>query len=66
MRPLFELITYAVHPPEGKLENPFLMHVATIAYDDYVGRQACGRILEGTVKKGQSIIHIDEKGKQNK
>jgi GTP-binding protein len=66
MRPLFELITYAVHPPKGSLDNPFLMHVSTIAYDDYVGRQACGRILEGTIKKGQQIIHIDEKGTETK
>lgn len=66
MRPLFELITYAVHSPNGNLENPFLMHVSTIAYDDYVGRQACGRILEGTIKKGQPVIHIDEKGTETK
>lgn len=66
MRPLFELIAYAVHPPKGSLENPFLMHVSTIAYDDYVGRQACGRILEGTIKKGQVVIHIDDKGKETK
>lgn len=66
MRPLFELITYAVHAPKGSLENPFLMHVSTIAYDDYVGRQACGRIMEGTIKKGQSVIHIDENGKETR
>jgi GTP-binding protein len=66
MRPLFELVTYAVHEPTGDLENPFLMHVSTIAYDDYVGRQACGRISEGTVKKGQQMIHIDENGNENR
>ena len=66
MRPLFELITYAVHPPKGSLENPFLMHVSTIAYDDYVGRQACGRILEGTIRKSQPVIHIDDKGTEIK
>jgi GTP-binding protein len=66
LRPLFELIITAVSPPPGSLDAPFLMHVATIAYDDYIGRQACGRILEGKVKKGQQIIHIDEKGIQNR
>lgn len=66
MRPLFELITYAVHPPTGDLENPFLMHVSTITYDDYVGRQACGRILEGKIKKGQIVIHIDDHGNEVK
>jgi GTP-binding protein len=66
MRPLFELIIDAVPPPPGSIENPFLMHVATISYDDYVGRQACGRILEGKVKKGQPVIHIDEQGNKNR
>lgn len=66
MRPLFELITFAVHPPIGSLDNPFLMHVSTIAYDDYVGRQACGRIIEGVIKKGQSVIHVDDKGEEKK
>lgn len=66
MRPLFELITYAVHAPKGSLENPFLMHVSTISYDDYVGRQACGKILEGSIKKGQAVIHIDENGKETR
>lgn len=66
MRPLFELILSAVPSPQGNLDQPFLMHVATVSYDDYVGRQACGRILEGTVKKGQQVIHIDETGKEVK
>lgn len=66
MRPLFELIVSAVPAPAGDLETPFLMHVATISYDDYVGRQACGRILEGKIKKGQQVIHIDDQGNQNR
>lgn len=66
MKPLFELITEAVDAPKGDLENPFLMQCLTIAYDDYVGRQACGRILEGTIKKGQQVIHIDENGEQKR
>lgn len=66
MRPLFELVTNSVEPPKGDLENPFLMHVSTITYDDFVGRQACGKILEGSVKKGQQIVHIDEHGVEKK
>src|SRR6187399_1005649 len=46
MRPMFELIINAVPAPEGNLETPFLMQAASIGYDDYVGRQACGRILQ--------------------
>jgi GTP-binding protein len=66
LRPLFELIVSAVAPPPGSLDAPFLLHVATIAYDDYIGRQACGRILDGKVKKGQQIIHVDEHGNNNR
>lgn len=66
MRPLFELIISAVPQPSGEMENPFLMHVSTIGYDDYLGRQACGRILQGSIKKGQQVIHIDETGKESR
>lgn len=66
MRPMFELIINAVPVPEGDPEKPFLMQAATIGYDDYVGRQACGRILDGFVRKGQQVIHIDENGKQTR
>lgn len=64
MRPLFELITSAVEAPSGSLENPFLLHVSTITYDDYVGRQACGKIKEGVIKKGQTVIHVNERGEE--
>lgn len=66
MRPMFELIIAAVPAPEGDINAPFLMQAATISYDEYVGRQACGRILQGKVKKGQQIMHINEKGVQTK
>lgn len=57
MSPLFELIIHSKLKRKGSLKNPFLMQVATIDYDDYVGRQACGRILEGSVHKNQILNH---------
>lgn len=66
MKPLFELIIEAVSPPSGDENNPFLMQASTIAYDDYMGRQACGRILQGRVRKGQQVLHIDANGKQSR
>lgn len=62
MRPLFEMIIEHVSPPPGSLELPFLMQASTLSYDDFVGRQACGRILEGKVTKGQTISKIDVNG----
>lgn len=62
MRPLFEMIIEHVSPPPGNLELPFLMQSSTLSYDDFVGRQACGRILEGKIVKGQTISKVDVNG----
>lgn len=62
MRPLFELIIKAVPHPPGNLDLPFLMQAATLSYDDFVGRQACGRILEGKISKGDSVTKVDKNG----
>jgi GTP-binding protein len=62
MRPLFELIIKAVPYPPGNLELPFLMQAATLSYDDFVGRQACGRILEGIIRKGDTVTKVDKNG----
>ena len=62
MSPLFQLIIDAVPAPPGNLDLPFLMQATTLSYDDFVGRQACGRILEGSVKKGDVITRIDTSG----
>jgi len=66
MKPLFEIIVEKVQPPEGDEDAPFLMQTSTLFYDDYVGRQACGRIINGSVKKGQAVMHIDKTGKQTR
>jgi GTP-binding protein len=65
MRPLFDLVVDAVPAPEGDINLPFVMQTSTISYDDYVGRQACGRILNGKVKKGQQVVHINHDGKKS-
>ena len=62
MRPLFEMIINRVAAPSGSLELPFLMQAITLSYDDFVGRQGCGRILEGQIKKGDSIVRVDKNG----
>jgi GTP-binding protein len=62
LKPLFEMIVEKVPPPPGSLELPFLMQATTLTYDDYVGRQACGRILEGKIKKGSLITRINNEG----
>ncbi len=62
MRPLFEMIIEAVPPPTGSMDEPFLMQAMTLSYNDFVGRQATGRILRGMVKKGDPLVCIDKNG----
>ncbi len=62
LKPMFEMIIEKVPAPPGNLELPFLMQSTTLSYDDYVGRLACGRILEGMVKKGQMITRVNKDG----
>lgn len=62
MRPLFEMIIERVPAPPGSLELPFLMQASTLSYDSFVGRLACGRVLEGTIKKGQTVTCVDKDG----
>lgn len=62
LTPLFELILKKVPAPPGNLSLPFLMQAATLHYDDYVGRQACGRILEGKINKNETVVRVDRNG----
>ncbi len=58
MRPLLELIVDKVPAPSGDPAEPFLMQVTTVGFDDYVGRLVCGRVLQGSITKGQQLLHI--------
>lgn len=62
LMPLFDLILKAVPAPPGNLSLPFLMQAATLAYDDFTGRQATGRVLEGKLSKGDTIVRVDRNG----
>ena len=58
LKPLFQMIVDQVPAPTGDPEAPFMMQVATLLYDDFVGKIACGRILDGTVKSGQAVARV--------
>lgn len=58
---LFEMITSIEPRLMGSLERPFLFQVATLGYDDYLGRQAGGRVLEGKIRKGDFVLHRGSK-----
>lgn len=52
---LFEMIIEHVPPPEGEASGSLSMQIATLDYDDYVGRVAIGRIFDGAIEKGQRV-----------
>lgn len=62
LRHLFELILKTIPAPEGDENGNLQILVTNIAYNDYVGRLAIGRIFSGTIKAGQMIGIVNQKG----
>ncbi len=62
LTPLLNAIVKYVPGPEVDPVGPLQMQVATISYDDFVGRIAVGRIQRGTIHKGQQLVCIDHDG----
>jgi len=56
MTALFETIVEKVPPPGVDPDAPFRMQVSSLAWSDYVGRIGCGRVLQGTLRKGGEIV----------
>jgi len=55
LKPLFEEIVRSVPPPRFDPEMPLQLLFTNLAYDDYVGRLAIGRIFNGRVRKAQEV-----------
>jgi GTP-binding protein len=56
--PLFETLIERVPAPKGNPDAPFLMQVSTIGWRDHIGRTGTGRVLQGTLRKGQDISRV--------
>ncbi|MGB0648593.1 MAG: GTP-binding protein, partial [Bradymonadia bacterium] len=62
VEPMLDAIVNIVEGPEVEKELDFQMQVATIDYDEFVGRIAVGRILRGEVSKGDTLVCLDYNG----
>ena len=62
MEPLLDLVLEQVAPPTIE-PGKFRMGVTTMDWSEFVGRIAVGKILSGTIKKGQSVNVIGPDGK---
>jgi GTP-binding protein len=54
--PLFQTILDKIPPAPGDPDAPLQIIICNLAHDDYVGRLAVGRIVQGTIKKGQAVV----------
>jgi GTP-binding protein len=54
--PLFQTILDKIPPAPGDPEAPLQIIICNLAHDDYVGRLAVGRIVQGTIRKGQAVV----------
>ena len=52
---LFRTLVDYVPAPKAESEAPFLMQVSTLAWSDYLGQIGCGKILQGTLHRGDSL-----------
>lgn len=66
LQPLFETIMDYVPGPAVAPNEPLQMLVTTLAYDDYKGRIAIGRVFSGKIRKAQDVTRIDVHGEMEK
>jgi GTP-binding protein len=58
LRPLFEMIVREVPPPDVDPHGPAQMLIASLDYDLHRGRIAIGRIQRGTLRVGETLLHL--------
>ena len=61
MDDLFQAIIDYVPAPDVDPDKPFLMQVSTLAWNEYVGRIGCGKILQGHIKKSEPFVRVSTK-----
>ena len=59
MKPLFEAILKHIEPPAMDVDQPAQLLISTIDYNEYVGRIGIGRIENGAIKKGDSMVLLN-------
>ena len=58
LTPLFETIMEKIPGPVGDVDGPLQLLVATLDWDDYLGRIAVGRITRGKLSLGQTVAVV--------
>jgi len=58
LRPFFDLIIDHVPPPRSDVARPLQFQIASLDYNDYVGRLVIGRVHAGTMRRGDSVALV--------
>jgi GTP-binding protein len=66
LRPLFETILREVPPPAVDPHGPAQMLIASLDYDLHRGRIAIGRIQRGTIRVGETLLHLSLDGAETR
>lgn len=64
--PIFETILKEIPEPKGDPEKPLQVLITSISYDNFKGRIATGRVINGKIKQNQDVIHINRDGQKSK
>ncbi|OHA16958.1 MAG: GTP-binding protein TypA [Candidatus Taylorbacteria bacterium RIFCSPLOWO2_12_FULL_43_20] len=63
LTPLLDTIIEEVPPASSDVNAPFQMQAFNLAYDNFLGRMAIGRIFKGRAKPGMTV-YVKEEGKE--
>ena len=63
---IFEAIAEHVPPPEVSVDKPFQMLVTALAWDNFKGKYAIGRISRGHVAAGDNVVLCQKDGSMSK
>ncbi len=66
LTPLFDAIIEKIPAPSVELDKPFQMLVTALAWDNYKGKYAIGRITRGRVKAGDTVMLCKKDGSQSR
>jgi len=66
LRPLFNAIIEYIPAPQGDAEGPLQLSIASLDYDNYVGRIGIGKVLRGRLSKGEEVIVCNTEGKEQR
>jgi len=59
---LMDMIVSEMKGPEYDTQKPFQMLVTDLSYNDYLGRLAIGKVVNGSVSCNKTLVCIKEKG----